>query len=162
MGITDNPVLIGVLAALATNILFFDHQFYKEKQRDFIKKQIVELLLPLFHKMKSIENQRQLQRNFMGYDDALDEIQYYLTISENDKYIGEIATKNLYLAPSKLSTLILNYINYQDRNASGAFEHVDKHIVVNNFKELQSEVFKEYEQKVKEYHTLKLWWQFWK
>lgn len=156
--IINNPAIIASLIAiiftLATNIIYFNYRFQREKQRDFIKMQIDELLLPLYIKMKSIENQRQFQIDFIGYNDALDEIQYYQTISEKDEYIRNIAIEKLNLAPSKLSKLLLDFINYQYRNDSGSFEHIDRHIVVNNFIELRNEVFKEYEHKVKEYQNL--------
>lgn len=162
MEITDYliPAIIGIIGALATNIIYFEHQFYKEKQLNFLKTQIDELLLPLFIQMKFIESQMQLQNDFLGYVDAYDEIEFYKTITEKDEDIRNLANKKLNLAPSKLSKLLLNFINYQYRNASGSFEHVDRHIVVNNFIELQHEVFNEYEQKVKEYQNIKPWWHF--
>ena len=103
----------------------------------------------------------QFKYDFQGYVDAYDEIDFYNSITEKDEDIRNIAQKKLNLAPSKLSKLLLDFINYQYRNDQGSFEHVDRHIVAKNFRELQNEVFNEYEQKVKEYQYMKPWWQFW-
>lgn len=156
-----NPAIIGIILALLTNIFYFEYRFNKEKKSDFIKKQIDELLLPLFIEMKSIENKMQFNEDFRGYLDGMDIGEFYNTIAEEDKNIWNIAKTKLNLATPTLSKLLLDFNNYQYRNDEGSFKHVEPGIVGKNFEKLQHEVFNEYEQKVKEYQNMKPWWHFW-
>ena len=151
------PAIIGAIGAVVTNIIYFEYRFYKERRLDFLKMQIDELLLPLFIKMKFFESQMLFNEAFEGYTEP----DIYKTITEKDEDIRNIVKEKLNLATPKLSKLLLDFINYQYINASGSFEHVEGHIVSNNFLELKQEVINEYEQKVKEYQNMNPWWQFW-
>jgi hypothetical protein len=145
------PAIIGIIAALVTNIFIFEHQFFKEKQRDFLKMQIEELLLPLFIKMK---------QDIFDFNDIDIPISQEFKIAMDDTDLLKTIKEKLHLANPKLSLLLLEFINNQylyDKFYSGKPETIKKNIL-----EIKKEVFSEYEQKVKEYQNMKLWWQFWK
>jgi hypothetical protein len=143
------PAIIGIIAALATNIIFFEHRFYKEKQSNFLKIQIDELLLPLYIKMKQFEGKMEFNRDL--------DVSWEMII-EDDADIKKIAIEKLNFANKKLSKLLLDFINY--RYLNDGIRNVESDIVVENFLELKQEVFNEYEQKVEEYQNMKPWWHF--
>lgn len=148
------PAIIGIIAALATNILFFEYQFYKEKKLEFLKTQIDELLLPLFIKMKYFDNLMEYNRDFdVSWDMILEKE------DEDLEDIKKIAIEKLNLANQKLSTLLLDFITYQFLNDE-VMRRVETKVVIQNFLELKQVVYNEYEQTVKEYQNIK-WWKFW-
>jgi len=78
-----------------------------------------------------------------------------------DEDINKIIGKKLNLADPKLSKLLLNFIDYQYLNDEHV-QLVSSKEVIKNFLDLKQVIFDEYEQKVKEYQTMKPWWQFWR
>jgi hypothetical protein len=147
------PAIIGAIAAVVTNILFFEYRFHKEKQRDFLKRQIEELLLPLYIKMHEYDCE-------MDYNDMQEGTQTLGTIVRNDKDIKKIAIEKLNLATPKLSKLLLEFMRYRffDFDHNILWDGVDDDVVG----ELRQEVINEYEQKRKEYQYMNPWWQFWR
>lgn len=133
-------VLIGTVGAIIGNIIYYEHRFHKEKNLEFLKMQITDLLLPLYINLKDIESNT-VQNNDCG--SFLDRIW-------RDTEIKKIATNKLYLADSKLAHSLLEFLNNQyvvnssDRNFS--CENIKE-----NFEELKQEVFNEYDRKVEEY-----------
>ncbi len=156
--ISDNVIaaFIGAVGAISVNVIYNEYRLYKEKRLDFLKMQIGELLLPLFIRINELDSRMKFNEDFEGIS--------WETITENEKEIQKIAIENLNLANSRLSSLLLSFINYKYLNDPDiGIRYVKSDVVNENYIELRQAIRDEYCHKVKEYQNMinKPWWKVW-
>jgi hypothetical protein len=93
------PAAIGAIVATTGNLFYYRYTSSKEKNIKFLKMQITELLLPLYAEFKNME----FSAETLGRHPAIE--QY-----GNWNIIDEIIRKKLWLADTKLSQLLLQYL----------------------------------------------------
>lgn len=143
------PATIGAIVAAVLNFIYYRYTTHKENKTKFLERQITELLLPLYFYLKGIETFFTLEQNTEDFLDRL----------RQDNKIEEIATARLFLASPDLLSILKDFIagkhkyyyEYQCGLYKGDYLESLPDDFTNNFDKLKNIIYKECEDKIKEY-----------
>lgn len=139
------PIVFGALSGIFVNIIFYEYRIKKEKQLEYSKMQLTELLLPLYINFKNIESESSA---FISSDDT------FLKLLEEDKEIRKIASNKLFLANSELAYLLLEFLNNQYAISEYSNLSIKNEDIIKNYEKLRDVIFDEYNKKVEEYRRV--------
>lgn len=139
------PIVFGALSGIFINIIFYEYRIKKEKQLEYSKMQLTELLLPLYINFKNIESESSA---FISSDDT------FLKLLEEDKEIRKIASNKLFLANSELAYLLLEFLNNQYAISEYSNLSIKNEDIIKNYEKLRDVIFDEYNKKVEGYRRV--------
>lgn len=139
------PIVLGALSGIFVNIIFYEYRFKKEKNLEYSKMQLTELLLPLFIHFKNIESESYA---FIETDEN------FLKLLEEDTEIKKIASDKLFLANSELAYLLLEFLNNQYAISRYSNLRIKDEDIIKNYEKLRDVIFNEYNKKVKAYRRV--------
>ncbi len=139
------PGLVGGIVVAFGNIVYYKYTSDMENKRTFLKLQITDMLLPLYIHFKRVER----------YYEVSKDIDWLYKFLREDTKIEEIMTDKLHLAGQKLSSLLLEFLQYQyeyqlDYEISKNPDIISEKFV-KNCSELRDIIYKEYEEKKEQY-----------
>lgn len=142
---------IGAISAVIVNLIFFIYTTGIKNKRDFLKRQIGDLLLPLYIHFDLIDSEyidRVTDTYRANTDEAEEE---FVKALIEDEEIKKIVAKNLYLASKDLSRILLQFFELQYAYNFGLNPSSDSEYMLNHYEELRKTITKEYYEKVKLY-----------
>lgn len=148
--------LIGAIVAIIVNLIIFIYTTYIRNKRDFLKRQISDLLLPLYFHIHLIDSENidrvtnTFRKNTGGGEEA------FMKVLIEDKEIKKIAAKNLLLASQDLSSLLLEFLELQYAYESGLDDCYDSKYILKNYENLRKTIYKDYNEK-KELYQKNYW-----
>ncbi len=142
---------IGAIFAIIVNLIFFMYTTYIRNKRDFLKRQIGDLLLPLYIHFYHLDSETidPVTDTYRANTDEAEE--EFVKVLIEDEEIEKIVAKNLYLASQDLSRLLLQFLELQYAYDFGLNAGSDSEYILKNYEELRKTIYGEYHEKVKLY-----------
>ncbi len=141
------PASIGAIVATIGHYIYYRYTIDKENKRKFLEKQITDLLQPLYIHFKRTESE-----NIDSFTETFREnTEAFVKVLLEDTEIEKIVTKKLYLASPDLSSLLLQFLDYQYVYEFELNTSSDSEYILKNYEKLRDTIYKEYKEKVSSY-----------